>query len=46
MGGIVTNAAIEAVEVDTSDASTSDSARVVLKYGNSEPNRGPASLIV
>jgi hypothetical protein len=45
-GGILTNAAIAAVEVNTSDAATGDSARVVLKYSNSQLNRGPASVIV
>jgi Ecdysteroid kinase-like family len=45
-GGILTNAPIEAVELDTSYASTGDSARVVLKCNNSVPDRGPASLIV
>jgi thiamine kinase-like enzyme len=45
-GGVLTNAAIEAVEVDTSNASTGDSARVVLKYNSGVPDRGPAGLIV
>jgi thiamine kinase-like enzyme len=45
-GGILTNPTIETVEVDRSQASTGDSARVILKYSSSEPDRGPASLIV
>jgi thiamine kinase-like enzyme len=45
-GGMLTSAEIQAIEVDTSYASTGDSARVLLKYGHGEPNRGPASVIV
>ena len=45
-GGMLADAVIEAVEVNTSAAATGDSARVFLKYSTRKPNRGPASVIV